>query len=99
MKTYFKNDVCISNKFGYCSYTFIKGIVYIFGLYIYPKYRKKGKASKLLYKIIKDIRSKGYNKEIEIEPSPKEDSISLNELIAFYKSLGLKIYNSNPIDL
>lgn len=88
----------IQNKFGYCFYSInleAKYPVVIYNLYVYPKYRRKGNARKLLQYIINEIRYTGYTGEIEIEAKPKENSISLENLISFYKNMGLKIIKDN----
>ena len=66
----------IENEFGYCYYLFDHDCT---ELYIYPEFRKLGKA-----------RDKRDN--IIIEVSPKENSIGLEELILFYKHMGFKVY-------
>lgn len=89
----------VENNFGYCCYTFdiinsfmdykIYGIIY--NLYIYPQFRKLGNGRNLLLECIDIIRKMDYEDEIIIEASPMENSISVENLILFYKSMGLKI--------
>jgi ribosomal protein S18 acetylase RimI-like enzyme len=83
----------VETKYGYCFYFFYKGRGFIYNLYVYPEYRKQGKAKELLQYAIKAIKDTGYIGDIYIEAKPKENSISFNKLVFFYKSLGLKIYN------
>lgn len=79
---------------GYCCYSFNQdhSRAVIYNLYIYPEYRRKGKARKLLQSAIDEIKSIGnYKGEIEIQIDPREGSINLKALRLFYTSLGLKI--------
>jgi len=87
-----ENENFIHNKYGYCFY-FIEAndTAIIFNLYVEPEYRQKGHAKKLIQMVIKEIKETGYDKEIQIEAQPREDSINIENLIAFYKRLGLQI--------
>lgn len=87
-----ENENFIHNKYGYCYY-FIESndMAIIFNLYVEPAYRKKGHAKNLIQLVIKEIREAVYNKEIQIEACPREDSIDAENLIAFYERMGLKI--------
>jgi GNAT superfamily N-acetyltransferase len=93
-------DVLIENEFGYCRYDIdeIEGAC-IYNLYVYRGHRRQGKAREILCAAIKAIRSHGYEYCIGIEAIPKENSISQQALVDFYKSLELCVMNSaNPID-
>jgi len=41
--------------------------------------------------VINEIRKTGYTGEIKIKAEPRENSISLDKLIRYCKSMGLKI--------
>jgi GNAT superfamily N-acetyltransferase len=87
-----ENENFIHNKYGYCYYTIYEDSAIIFNLYVEPEYRRKGYARKLINYIIKEIRKTGYDKEIQIEVDPREDSISVKSLTTFYEGMELKIY-------
>ena len=93
-----ENENFIHNKYGYCYYCIESNDAIIFNLYIEPAYRKKSHAKHLIQLVIKEIREIGYNKEIQIEARPREDSISTEDLITFYEKMGLKILQSNRIN-
>jgi len=84
-----ENFIC--TKHGYCFFAADNKNAIIFNLYVYPEYRRQNKAKKLLRLVINEIRENGYVGEIEIQAKPKEESIGLNDLLSFYKSMGLKI--------
>lgn len=87
-----ENENFIHNKYGYCFYSIeVNDTAVIYNLYVEPEYRQKGHAKNLIQLVIREIRATGYNKEIQIEARPREDSISMENLVAFYKRLGLKI--------
>ena len=87
-----ENENFIHNKYGYCYYSINSNdIAIIFNLYVEPEYRQKGHAKKLIQLVIEEIRKTGYDKEIQIEACPREDSIGVKNLIAFYKRMGLKM--------
>lgn len=80
------------DKYGYCYYSIEPGKKpVIFNLYIEPEYRRKGHARKHLQFVINEIRKAGYQGGIEIEAIPRENSINLEKLVSFYKSLELEI--------
>lgn len=85
----------VDNEFGYCYYAIDQdelGIyAVIYNLYIYPKFRRKGKAREVLQTVIHRIKQAGYKDDILIEAVPQENSISVENLVLFYKSLGLKV--------
>lgn len=87
--------MCYRNKFGYCYYIFHSPPfeVYIYNLYVYPEYRRKGHAKKILQNIINIIRKIGYKGVIKIEAIPREHSISFNDIVSFYRSLNLHVIN------
>ncbi|TCX51946.1 MULTISPECIES: GNAT family N-acetyltransferase [unclassified Dehalobacter] len=87
-----ENENFIHNKYGYCFYSIeANDTALIYNLYVEPEYRQKGHAKNLIRLAIREIRATGYNIEIQIEARPREDSISIENLVAFYKKLGLKI--------
>jgi ribosomal protein S18 acetylase RimI-like enzyme len=87
-----ENENFIHNKYGYCYYSIeANDAAVIYNLYVEPEHRQKGHAKNLIQLVIREIRATGYNKEIQIEVRPREDSISIENLVAFYKRLGLKI--------
>ena len=87
------NENFIHNKYGYCFYSIeSNNTALIYNLYIEPEYRQKGNAKTLITMVIRAIRETGYNKEILIEARPREDSIDVKNLVAFYKKMGLKIF-------
>lgn len=84
----------IKNEFGKCNYSFESDYVHIFNLYIYPEYRRQGKARKMLASAINAIRNTGYNGAIQIVAMPYDDcGISAEKLSEFYKSMGLDVYS------
>jgi GNAT superfamily N-acetyltransferase len=86
------NTDFIQTKCGYCHFEIEEGKhPIIWNLYIHPQYRKQGHAKKLLQYVIKEIRDTGYIGEIDIEPDPREDSISYENLCKFYTDLGLNL--------
>ena len=87
-----ENENFIHNKYGYCYYYIKPGSAIIFNLYVEPVYRKRGHAKHLIEMVIREIRESGYNKEIQIEACPRENSISEENLISFYKKMGLGIF-------
>lgn len=92
-------------KYGYCCYSFEYGydifhdVNYIdfttyallFNLYVYSEHRRKGRARGILECMVKTIRDTGYEGEIIIEAMPDEDSISRDDLISFYRRMGLTV--------
>ncbi len=91
-----ENENFIHNKYGYCYYSIeTNNTAMIFNLYVEPEYRQKGHAKNLIRLAIKEIREAGYNKEIQIEARPREDSIGVERLVAFYNKMGLKILELN----
>jgi len=88
-----ENENFIHNKFGYCYYALEEDYSIIYNLYVEPQYRRSGHSKILLNYAINEIRKLEYYGEIQIQAVPREESISLDELIKYYKSLGLKILN------
>jgi len=88
-----ENENFIHNKYGYCFYSVDKtnNIAMIFNLYVEPEYRQQGHAKHLIQLAIREIRETGYNKEIQVEAQPREYSIDVVNLVAFYKRMGLKV--------
>jgi GNAT superfamily N-acetyltransferase len=86
-----ENENFIHNKYGYCYYAINpNNTALIFNLYIDYIYRRKGHAKHLIQLIIREINIVGC-KRIYIKAEPQEDSITLENLISFYKRMGLKI--------
>lgn len=82
----------IHNKYGYCFYSVeTNDTAVIYNLYVEPEYRQKGHAKNLLQLVIGEIRRTGHRDEIQIEARPREDSIDVGNLSAFYSRLGLKV--------
>lgn len=79
----------ISTHYGYCYYDLENNLIY--NLYVYEDYRRKGYAKRLLQYVINEIRQSGYTGEIHIQANPKENSISKDNLVCFYKQMGLNI--------
>lgn len=90
MNTPDDNESFVQNEFGYCFYTF-DNFPLIYGLYVYPEYRRQGKAKQLLQEVIDIMNEVGYD-EIYIEAKPKDNSIGLTELVDFYEKMGLIIF-------
>jgi ribosomal protein S18 acetylase RimI-like enzyme len=86
-----ENENFIQNKFGYCFYS-LSDMPFIYNLYVNPQYRRQGHSKELLRLVVNGIRRNGYSGEIFIEARPKESSIELADLIKYYKSMGLTIY-------
>lgn len=84
-------ETYISTHYGYCYYDLKNHLIY--NLYVYPDYRNKGYAKRLLQYAINEIRQTGYTGEIYIQAEPREDSISKADLISFYKYMELTILN------
>ncbi|NIO86326.1 MAG: GNAT family N-acetyltransferase [Candidatus Aminicenantes bacterium] len=84
-------DGIIKNNFGYCEYGFEKDYVHIYNLFIYPKFRNKGRAREILQAVIDEIR-KIYKGAIQIVADPKEKGIDKKRLSTFYKNMGLEVY-------
>ena len=80
----------ISSKYGYCKYSFESDYVHIYNLFVYPKFRRLGKARELLQKAICSIRKKGFKDNIKIVAA---GSISKEILTCFYESIGLEVYS------
>jgi len=83
----------IERVYGHCEVGFESDYVHIFNLFVYPEYRRQGKAKELLNIAIDEIRKTGWEKEIQIVAIPQSDSISLQKLKLFYESLGLSVYD------
>lgn len=82
----------ILNKYGYCCYCIKSdGYALIFNLYVYKEFRRLGHAKEIIQMCISAIRERGYEKEIRIEAEPREDSILLENLVDFYRKMGLTV--------
>ena len=86
------NEDFIHTKFGYCYFEmeFGKNPI-VFNLYVHPEYRKTGQAKKLLQYVINEIRQTGYSGVIDIEATPREQSIDREKLSDFYSGMGLHV--------
>lgn len=82
----------IKNNFGHCNYSFEQDYVHIYNLFVLPKFRKQGKAREILQTAIDAIRETGYTGTIQIVAKPKNNSISLRKLTAFYIQMGLEVF-------
>jgi ribosomal protein S18 acetylase RimI-like enzyme len=80
----------IHTDYGYCYYT-LEEIPILFGLYVEPEFRRQGHARWLVQECIKMIHKNGYKGKIMIEAKPKENSITTEALINFYKKMGLTV--------
>jgi GNAT superfamily N-acetyltransferase len=85
------DEYFIQTKFGYCYYCFTPK-PFVYNLYVHKQYRRQGHSKKLLQLVINEIREK-YNGEIYIQAEPTENSIGLEDLIKYYESMGLTIYD------
>ena len=83
----------IKNKYGKCEYEFKDDYVHIFNLFVLPKHRKKGVATKLLKTAIRHIRRTGWIGEIQIVAIPIEKSINIDRLKKFYVKMGLRVFD------
>lgn len=84
------NENFIQTKFGYCFYC-LEGQPLIYNLYTHQKYRRSGHAKRLIRQVISEIRRAGYNCQIGVEVSPRENSIPPKALLKFYENMGLEI--------
>lgn len=86
----------IKSKYGHCEYSFEKDLkgdyVHIYNLFVYPAFRRQGKAKELIQTAIDFIRETGYGGEIQIVAKPRDASISKEKLISFYKNMGLEVF-------
>lgn len=88
-----ENENYISTKYGYCYYLInLDNTVLLHSLYVEPQHRRKGYAKHLIKLVLKEIEEiEEYHGEIQIKAEPQENSISKEDLIYFYKRMGLKI--------
>lgn len=84
----------IQNRYGYCYYAIDKVCV-IYNLYIHQVYRRQGHAKRILHLVINEIRKTGYRGVIEVEASPRDSSINLDDLVLLYEDMGLKVLKEN----
>ena len=82
----------INTDYGYVYYYLPDCLIY--GLYVDPCFRGRGKATRLLKMAIAEIRAEGYDGPIKIEAIPQEKCMTKQELEAFYRKLGLKVLNN-----
>lgn len=81
----------ILSEYGYCCYCFPDDNALVFNLYIHKEFRRLGHAKELIKRCITAIRESGYTKEIRVEAAPTENSISVDDLVAFYKRMCLTV--------
>jgi len=89
-----QHEYFIHTQAGYCYYSIGNNPI-IFNLYVNPEYRRRGNAKKLLQYVINEIRQTGYQGNINIEAKPREDSISMKDIVLFYEKLGLSVSKDN----
>ena len=89
-----ENENFIHNKFGYVYYV-VNDPGWIYNLYVYKAYRRKGYSKFFISYAINEIRKKYPEAIVKIEVKPRENSISKGKLIEYYKKMGLTIYNSD----
>lgn len=87
-----ENENFIHNKYGYCYFSIEGDAAFIYNLYVEPEHRRKGHAEHLIQMVIGEIRKAGYSGEIQIEACPRDGSIDVENLVAFYRRMGLNIY-------
>lgn len=63
---------------------------------IYPKYRKKGYANKLMESVIKHVKRSKYNIKLKAEPFD-DKPLTILQLKKFYKSFGFINCNTSKI--
>ena len=91
---------CITiNKFyGSCKiefvYTKVNEIdyVHIYNLFIKEKYRRTGKAKKIIKFAMQKIKNTGYEGKIKIVSSPRDKELKCR-MIDLYLELGLEVYD------
>ena len=86
----------IHTPYGYCYYHLDKpveegGTYLIYGLYVYPQYRRQGHSKRMLNFLIDEIRAAKYKGPICIKAQPEENSIDIKKLISYYESLNLTV--------
>jgi len=82
----------IHDKYGYCHYTIGGNFApLIYNLFVDPQYRRQGNATRLLQYVIAELRRLGFDGPIYVEARPREDSISIADLTAFYAKFELTI--------
>jgi len=86
------NSDFIQTKYGYCYFEIEQGKnPIIWNLYVHPQYRRQGHAKKIIQYVIDEIRQTGYSGEIDVEPDPRDNSISYENLCEFYTKMGLHL--------
>jgi GNAT superfamily N-acetyltransferase len=85
----------IIKDYGYCEFDIYDRL--IFNLYIEKEFRRKGYAKKIIRLAINFIKKTSKSNDyIFIEAFPRENSISIYDLIKFYNKMGLKVINKSP---
>ena len=90
-----ENENFIQTKYGYCFYV-MDSRPFIYNLYVHPQYRRHGCSKVLLGLVIGEIQKSGYKGEIGIQAEPRENSIGLEYLTEYYKSMGLIVFEDCP---
>jgi len=93
MKKEIGKGITIKKSFGHCCYEFKEDYVHIYDLFIFPKSRRMGNARRILQIAINRIKKIGYKGKIKIVAQPRGDSISLKNIVTFYKSMGLEVFS------
>ena len=94
-KTTDTKELYAENEFGYCCYEITENKALIYNLYVYPEYRLQGKARELVQFVINTVREAGCKGEIGVEVEPREDSIDVESLALFYKSMQLTVLKNS----
>lgn len=88
-----ENQNFVHNKYGWCYYeTTSPRMALIYNLYVKKEYRRQGKARHLIELVLAELNTMGI-KKFDIKVEPYEDSISVEDLIKFYESMGLRVIN------
>lgn len=86
----------IHTPYGYCYYDLDKpvsdgGTYLIFGLFVYPEYRRNGHSKRMLQFLIDEIRGTGYSGPIYVKAKPEGNSINVDTLSMYYRKMGLTV--------
>ena len=88
-----KREEHVKTQFGACDWSFEKDYVHVYNLFVHRRYRRKGHAKHILKLAIDRIREAGHFGDICIVADPKDESVDRAELAAFYKAMGLVVYD------
>lgn len=94
----------IHTPYGYCYYDLDKpvsdgGTYLIFGLFVYPEYRRNGHSKRMLQFLIDEIRGTGYSGPIYVKAKPEGNSIKVDTLSMYYRQMGLTVLTEVATDL